>query len=182
MARNKRRASGFDENHSFWPKALELWRLGHSNAQVAKQAQAEGFDFTEDQVRYARSRFWTADELPVRGGKWLREAIRQATEVYPNALEQQQGLFDNNLEVFQALKGRLLARLSSGPPTSDLELAELKVLVDAYVRQGRLLNETNDTITVLHAKLGRLESANDNGPGSDGDAPAADDGGEPWAA
>src|SRR5439155_26788258 len=36
---------------------------------------------------------------------------------------------------------------------------ELKVLVDAYVRQGRLLNETNDTITVLHARLGRLDSA-----------------------
>jgi len=182
MTGKKRRASGFDENHAFWLKALELWRLGHSNAQVAKQAQAEGFDFNEDQIRYARSRFWTADELPVRGGKWLREAIRQATEVYPNALEQQQGLFDNNLEVFRALKGRLLARLSSGPPASDLELAELKVLVDAHVRQGRLLNETNDTITVLHAKLGRLDSASDNGPGSDGDISAADEEDEPWAA
>ena len=182
MARDKRKGSGFDQGHPFWPKALELWRLGHSNAQVAKQAQADGFDFNEDQIRYARSRFWTADELPVRGAKWLREATRQATEVYPNALEQQQGLFDSNLEVFDALKGRLLARLSSGPPASDLELAELKVLVDAYTRQGRLLNETNDTITVLHAKLGRLESASDNGPGSDGDTSAADDGGEPWAA
>ena len=68
------------------------------------------------------------------------------------------------------------------PPASALELAELKVLVDAYVRQGRLLNETNDTITVLHAKLGRLESANDNGPDPGGDTPAADDGGESWAA
>ena len=42
-----------------------------------------------------------------------------------------------------------------------MELVELKVLVDAYVRQGRLLNETNDTITVLHAKLGRLDSASE---------------------
>ena len=28
--------------------------------------------------------------------------------------------------------------------------------LDSYARQGRLLNETNDTITVLQAKLGRL--------------------------
>src|SRR4030067_849679 len=124
MARNKRRASGFDESHTFWPKALELWRLGHSNAQVAKEAQEDGFDFTEAQIRYAHRRFWTA----------------------------------------------------------AVERAELKVLVDAYVRQGRLLNETNDTITVLHAKLGRLDSASDNGPGSGGHTSAADEEDEPRGA
>ena len=32
----------------------------------------------------------------------------------------------------------------------------MKVLLESYARQGRLLNETNDTITVLQAKLGRL--------------------------
>ena len=37
-----------------------------------------------------------------------------------------------------------------------MELAELRALMDGYARQGRLLNETNDTITVLQAKLGRL--------------------------
>ena len=54
--------------------------------------------------------------------------------------------------------------------------------MDAYVRQGRLLNETNDTITVLHAKLGRLDSASDNGPDPGGDTPAANEEDEPWAA
>jgi hypothetical protein len=76
-------------------------------------------------------------------------------------LEQQQALFDCNFEVFGAVKKRLLARLASGEPANNVELVELKVLVDAYVRQGRLLNETNDTITVLHAKLGRLDSASE---------------------
>ncbi len=96
MTRKKRKASGFDESHPFWPKALDLWRRGYSNAQVAKEAQTQGFEFTEDQVRYARKRFWTADELPARGAKWLREAVRQVTEVYPSALEQQQALFTND--------------------------------------------------------------------------------------
>ena len=107
-------------------------------------------------MRYARSRYWTADELPARGAKWLREAVRQATEVYPNALEQQQALFFENYEVFIALKKRLLDQMNGGTPADELELAQLKVLLEAFVRQGRLLNETNDTITVLQAKLGRL--------------------------
>ena len=85
MARQKRKASGFDENHPFWPMALELWQSGHSNAQVATQARAEGFDLDEDQVRYARNRNWSADALPARGAAWLRGAVREATEVYPNA-------------------------------------------------------------------------------------------------
>jgi len=157
MTRSKRKASGFDESHLFWPKALDLWRRGYSNAQVAKEAQSDDFDFTEDQVRYARNRFWTADELPARGAKWLREAVRQVTEVYPSALEQQQALFANDYEVFLALKERLLDHLNGGTPADELELAQLKVLLEAFVRQGRLLNETNDTITVLQAKLGRLE-------------------------
>jgi len=161
MTRQKRKASGFDENHEFWPKALDLWLRGQSNAQVAKQARAEGHDLNEDQVRYARNHHWSVDALPARGAKWLREAVREATEVYPNALEQQQALFDSNFEVFGAVKKRLLARLASGEPANNVELVELKVLVDAYVRQGRLLNETNDTITVLHAKLGRLDSASE---------------------
>ena len=93
--------------------ALELWQSGHSNAQVATQAQAEGFDLTEDQVRYARNRHWSADALPARGAAWLREAVHEATEVYPNALGQQQALFDSNFEVFGAIKERLLARLAS---------------------------------------------------------------------
>ena len=114
------------------------------------------FEFSEDQVRYARNRHWTAEELPARGAKWLREAVKQATEVYPNALEQQQALFSENYEVFIALKERLLDRMNGGPPTDELALAQLKVLLEAFVRQGRLLNETNDTITVLQAKLGRL--------------------------
>ncbi len=156
MTRRKRKASGFDQEHEFWPKALDLWRRGYSNAQVSKSAQAEGYDVNEDQVRYARNRSWTADELPARGAKWLREAVRQATDAYPNALEQQQDLFDDNFEVFQALKERLLARLRGGVPTTVMELAELRALMDGYARQGRLLNETNDTITVLQAKLGRL--------------------------
>ena len=88
MARQKRKASGFDENHPFWPMALELWQSGHPNAHVATQAQAEGFDLTEDQVRYARNRPWSADAPPARGATWLREAVRDATEVYPNALGQ----------------------------------------------------------------------------------------------
>ncbi len=157
MTRSKRKASGFDESHPFWPKALDLWRRGYSNAQVAKEAQGDGFEFNEDQVRYARKRFWRADELPARGAKWLREAVREATEVYPSALEQQQALFANDYEVFLALKERLLDHLNGGTPADELELAQLKVLLDAFVRQGRLLNETNDTITVLQAKLGRLE-------------------------
>jgi len=161
MTRQKRKASGFYENHEFWPKALDLWQRGQSNAQVAKQAKAEGYDLSEDQVRYARNRHWSADALPARGAAWLREAVREATEVYPNALEQQQALFDSNFEVFGAIKKRLLARLASGEPANNVELVELKVLVDAYVRQGRLLNETNDTITVLHVKLGRLDSASE---------------------
>jgi hypothetical protein len=156
MQRRKRKASGFDQNHTFWPKALALWQRGYSNARVASEAQGEGYDFTEDQVRYARSRFWSAEELPARGARWLREVVRQATEVYPSALEQQQALFSENYEVFIALKKRLLTHLNGGPPTDELELAQLKVLLDALARQGRLLNETNDTITVLHAKLGRL--------------------------
>ncbi len=156
MTRSKRKASGLDENHTFWPKALDLWRRGYSNAQVAKEAEGDGFEFSEDQVRYARKRFWTADELPARGAKWLKEAVRQATEVYPNALEQQQALFSENYEVFIALKGRLLDRMNGGPPADELALAQLKVLLESFVRQGRLLNETNDTITVLQAKLGRL--------------------------
>src|SRR5206468_4047595 len=88
MTRQKRKSSGFDQNHEFWPKALDLWRRGCSNAQVAAQAQADGHDLNEDQVRYARNRYWTADELPARGAKWLREAVREATEVYPSALYQ----------------------------------------------------------------------------------------------
>jgi len=171
MTRQKRKASGLDETHDFWPKAMELWQRGYSNAQVAKQAQAQGHDLNEDQVRYARNHHWTAAALPARGAKWLRAAVREATEVYPNALEQQQALFENNFEVFQAIKERLLARLASGAPTNNVELVELKVLVDAYVRQGRLLNETNETITVLHAKLGRLESSGDDvsSPGAEED-------------
>src|SRR5207249_10160187 len=54
MTRHKRKASGFDQNHPFWPEALSLWRQGYSNAQVAAQAQAQGFDLNEDQVRYSR--------------------------------------------------------------------------------------------------------------------------------
>ena len=46
MTRQKRNASGFDQNHPFWPKAIELWRRGYSNAQVASVAQAEGHEFT----------------------------------------------------------------------------------------------------------------------------------------
>ncbi len=157
MTRSKRKASGLDQEHAFWPKALDLWRRGYSNAQVAKEADGDGFDFSEDQVRYARKRHWTADELPARGAKWLKEAVRQATEVYPNALEQQQALFSENYEVFIALKERLLDRMNGGPPADELALAQLKVLLESFVRQGRLLNETNDTITVLQAKLGRLE-------------------------
>src|SRR5437867_4984991 len=156
MLRQKRKASGFDQNHPFWPEALGLWRHGYSNAQVAAQAQAQGYDLNEDQVRYARNRYWTADELPARGAKWLREAVQQATEVYPSALEQQQALFSENYEVFIALKQRLLTYLNGTPPADELELAQMKVLLDSYARQGRLLNETNDTITVLQAKLGRL--------------------------
>jgi Zn-dependent M32 family carboxypeptidase len=156
MLRQKRKASGFDQNHPFWPEALGLWRQGYSNTQVAAQAQGKGYDLNEDQVRYARNRYWTADELPARGAKWLREAVREATEVYPNALEQQQALFSENYEVFLALKQRLLSYLNGTPPADELELAQMKVLLDSYARQGRLLNETNDTITVLQAKLGRL--------------------------
>jgi Zn-dependent M32 family carboxypeptidase len=124
--------------------------------QVAAQAQAQGFDLNEDQVRYSRNRYWTANQLPARGAKWLREAVREATEVYPNALEQQQALFSENYEVFIALKQRLLSYLNGTPPADELELAQMKVLLESYARQGRLLNETNDTITVLQAKLGRL--------------------------
>jgi Zn-dependent M32 family carboxypeptidase len=156
MLRQKRKASGFDQNHPFWPEALGLWRQGYSNTQVAAQAQAQGYDLNEDQVRYARNRYWTADELPARGAKWLREAVREATEVYPSALEQQQALFSENYEVFIALKQRLLSYLNGTPPADELELAQMKVLLESYARQGRLLNETNDTITVLQAKLGRL--------------------------
>ena len=156
MTRHKRKASGFDQNHPFWPEALSLWRQGYSNAQVAAQAQAQGFDLNEDQVRYSRNRYWTANQLPARGAKWLREAVREATEVYPNALEQQQALFSENYEVFLALKQRLLSYLNGTAPADALELAQLKVLLESYARQGRLLNETNDTITVLQAKLGRL--------------------------
>src|SRR5437667_504836 len=156
MLRHNRKASGFDQNHPYWPEALGLWRQGYSNTQVAAQAQAQGYDLNEDQVRYARNRYWTADELPARGAKWLREAVRQASDAYPNALQQQQDLFDDNFEVFQALKERLLARLRGGAPDTAMELAELRALMDGYARQGRLLNETNDTITVLQAKLGRL--------------------------
>ncbi|TMF12783.1 MAG: hypothetical protein E6I38_02840 [Chloroflexi bacterium] len=156
MTRQKRKASGFDQNHEFWPKALDLWRRGYSNAQVAAQAQADGHELNEDQVRYARNRYWTADDLPARGARWLRQAVRQAIEGYPNALEQQQALFSENYEVFIALKQRLLGYLNGTLPADALELAQLKVLLDSYARQGRLLNETNDTITVLQAKLGRL--------------------------
>ena len=88
MTRQKRKASGFDENHPFWLTALKLWQSGHSNAQVATRARAEGLDLDEDQVRYARNRHWSADALPARGAAWLREAVRRATEVYPNALGQ----------------------------------------------------------------------------------------------
>jgi len=157
MARQKRKASGFDQNHAFWPKAIELWRRGYSNAQVASVARAEGHEFNEDQLRYARTHYWNMDELPARGAKWLREAVRQATEVYPSALEQQQALFTENYEVFMAIKQRLLDYLNGTPPSDALELAQMKVLLDACARQGRLLNETNDTITVLQAKLGRLD-------------------------
>ena len=156
MTRQKRKASGFDQNHEFWPKALDLWRRGDSNAQVAAQAQADGHELNEDQVRYARNRYWTADDLPARGARWLRQAVRQAIEGYPNALEQQQALFSENYEVFIALKQRLLSYLNGTPPADELELAQMKVLLESYTRQGRLLNETNDTITVLQAKLGRL--------------------------
>jgi hypothetical protein len=156
MTRRNRKSSGFDDQHPFWAKALDLWRRGYSNAQVADEAQVEGLDFNEDQVRYARNRYWKADELPARGASWLREAIRQATDVYPSALEQQQALFTENYEVFVALKQRLLGYLSGTPPVDGLELAQMKVLLESYARQGRLLNETNDTITVLQAKLGRL--------------------------
>ncbi|TMB64636.1 MAG: hypothetical protein E6J43_13270 [Chloroflexi bacterium] len=156
MLRQKRKASGFDQNHPFWPEALGLWRQGYSNAQVAAQAQAKDYDLNEDQVRYARNRYWTADELPARGAKWLREAVREATEAYPSALGQQQALFSENYEVFIALKQRLLSYLNGTPPADELELAQMKVLLESYARQGRLLNETNDTITVLQAKLGRL--------------------------
>jgi len=156
MTRQKRKASGFDQSHEFWAKALDMWQRGYSNAQVAAQAQADGYDLKEDQVRYARNRYWTADELPARGAKWLREAVREATEVYPNALEQQQALFSENYEVFLALKQRLLSYLNGTAPADALGLAQLKVLLESYARQGRLLNETNDTITVLQAKLGRL--------------------------
>src|SRR5437879_13916171 len=117
MLRQKRTASGFDQNHTFWPKDLGYWREGYSNAQVAAQAQAEGYDLNEDQVRYARNRYWTADELPARGAKWLREAVREATEVYPSALEQQQALFSENYEVFIALK-QLLSYLGLRQRTS----------------------------------------------------------------
>ena len=137
MQRQKRKASGFDQSHTFWPKALELWQRGYSNAQVASEAQGEGYDFTEDQVRYARSRFWSAEELPARGAKWLRQVVRQATEVYPSALEQQQALFSENYEVFIALKRRLLTHLNGGPTADGLELAQLKVLLDALVRPNR---------------------------------------------
>ncbi len=167
MTRKKRKASGLDQEHPFWPKALDLWRRGYSNAQVAKEAEGDDFDFSEDQVRYARNRYWTADELPARGAKWLREAVRQATEVYPNALEQQQALFSESYEVYIALKERLLDQMNGGTPADELELAQLKVLLEAFVRQGRLLNETNDTITVLQAKLGRLEP-----PAPEAQAPA----------
>ena len=156
MLRQKRKASGFDQNHPFWPEALGLWRQGYSNTQVAAQAQAQGYDLNEDQVRYARNRYWTADELPARGAKWLREAVRQASEVYPSALEQQQALFSENYEVFIALKQRLLSYLNGAAPADELGLAQMKVLLESYARQSRLLNETNDTITVLRAKLGRL--------------------------
>jgi len=156
MTRQKRKASGFDQSHEFWAKALDMWQRGYSNAQVAAQAQADGYDLKEDQVRYARNRYWTADELPARGAKWLREAVQQATEVYPSALEQQQALFSENYEVFLALKQRLLSYLNGTAPADALGLAQLKVLLESYARQGRLLNETNDTITVLQAKLGRL--------------------------
>jgi hypothetical protein len=71
-------------------------------------------------------------------------------------LEQQQALFSENYEVFIALKQRLLSYLNGAPPADELELAQMKVLLESYARQGRLLNETNDTITVLQAKLGRL--------------------------
>ena len=156
MTRQKRKASGFDQSHEFWAKALDMWQRGYSNAQVAAQAQAQGFDLNEDQVRYSRNRYWTANQLPARGAKWLREAVREATEVYPNALEQQQALFSENYEVFLALKQRLLSYLNGTAPADALGLAQLKVLLESYARQGRLLNETNDTITVLQAKLGRL--------------------------
>jgi len=132
----RRKASGFDQNHTFWPEALGLWRQGYSNAQVAAQAQAQGYDLNEDQVRYARNRYWTADELPARGAKWLREAVREATEVYPSALEQQQALFSENYEVFIALKQRLLSYLNGAPPADELELAQMKVLLESYARQG----------------------------------------------
>ena len=88
MTRQKRKASGFDENHPFWPTALKLWQRGHSNAQVATRAQAEGLDLDEDQLRYARNRHWSADALPARGAAWLREAVRRASEVYHSALGQ----------------------------------------------------------------------------------------------
>ncbi len=182
MTRNKRKASGLDQEHPFWPKALDLWRRGYSNFQVAKEAEGDSFDFSEDQVRYARKRFWTADELPARGAKWLREAVRQATEVYPSALEQQQALFSENYEVFIALKGRLLDRMNGGTPKDELELAQLKVLLESFVRQGRLLNETNDTITVLQAKLGRLEPPTSEAQAPPGAQEGSEEEAESWHA
>src|SRR2546428_8448626 len=128
MTRQKRKASGFDQNHEFWPKALDLWRRGCSNAQVAAQAQADGHDLNEDQVRYARNRYWTADELPARGAKWLREAVREATEVYPSALEQQQALFSENYEVVIALKQTLPNYLNGASPADEVGLAPKNVL------------------------------------------------------
>src|SRR5437667_10721032 len=124
ITRRNRKASGFDESHGFWPKAIELWRRGYSNAQVAVAAEAAGYQCSEDQVRYARNRHWQADELPARGAKWLRDAVRQATEVYPSALEQQQALFAENYEIFIAIKQRLLGYLNGTPPKDGLELAQ----------------------------------------------------------
>src|SRR5438552_15398292 len=109
---------------------------------------------TKTRCGYARNRYWTADELPARGAKWLREAVRQATEVYPSALEQQQALFSENYEVFIALKKRLLTHFNGGPPADGLELPQPQALLDALPRHARLPNDTNDTITALHANPG----------------------------
>ena len=35
MQRQKRKASGFDQSHTFWPKALELWQR-ESNERVER--------------------------------------------------------------------------------------------------------------------------------------------------
>jgi len=50
-------------------------------------------------------------------------------------LEQQQALFSENYEVFIALK-RLLSYLNGGPPADELELAQMKVLLERKFGQG----------------------------------------------